>query len=699
MKFRRPPRALSTLTVCMVLLVIVAIGAQRASAPRADDQATARLVAGMIERLHISKHPIDDAISSKLLDRYIKSLDSQKLYFSKSQIESFEGYRDQLDDMVKVGNVGFAYQVFDEYLAQLNKRMEMAHQLIDVPHDFTVKEDMYIDADDVDWAATEEELQDRWRKRVKFEMLSLKLDDVEEKEIRERLHKRYRNIERQLSQTSNTEKLEIFLSALAHCFDPHSSYLSPDTLDDFEIQMRLSLEGIGAELRSEDGYTIVNRVVDDGPAAKDGRLKKGDKIIAVDPGDGNFVDIVEMKLTKVVRYIRGAKGTQVRLKVKTEVPVEGDLAKAEEKKTKSEIRVYDMIRERVALKSQEVQGKIINAKDRFGERDARIGVIDIPAFYRDFNGARNEVENFKSTSRDVKRVLKSFRDQGGVDGIVIDLRDNGGGALSEAIEVSGLFFQQGPVVSVKDQNGDLKTHSDDDERVFYTGPLMVVCNRLSASASEIFAGAMKDYGRGLIVGDETTHGKGSVQNVMNVSRPLLNFFRSPVKRGALKLTISQFYRVNGASTQNDGVQSDIVLPSLYDHMELGESFLDNALKSSTETPVAHKSFNYVPQKVVSQLRQSSKTRVMSDKEFQNLIHDINTYEAKKNRKTVSLNEDVRRKELEDEKVKEELAEKVKEADEEEKEELFPKSFYNDELLRIATDYVEALKGVSTASVN
>ncbi|MCA9113277.1 MAG: PDZ domain-containing protein, partial [Planctomycetaceae bacterium] len=341
--------------------------------------------------------------------------------------------------------------------------------------------------------------------------------------------------------------LEIYLTTLTNCFDPHSSYMSPDTVKDFTIQMKLSLDGIGASLRSEDGYTIVHEIIPGGAAAEDGRLQVGDKIIGVGQAEGEIEDIVDLKLRRVVEKIRGPRGTLVRLQVKPET---------------GEVQIYDMIRKKIELKESEVKGEIIETDDRVG-RKGRIGLLSIPSFYRDFAGASGGGDNFKSAARDVETVLHDFARQGGVDAVVIDLRGNGGGSLTEAIEVSGHFIDHGPVVQVKDSDGRVRAYPDDRRGVLYSGPLVVLCNRTSASASEIFAGVIKDYHRGLIVGDSTTHGKGTVQNVMPVEpREMLNIFRpsNGADQGSLKLTISQFYRVNGDSTQNRGVQSDIVLP-------------------------------------------------------------------------------------------------------------------------------------------
>ncbi len=682
MRIKAPLRTAILLTFTLGAFAALGFIAQAYSEPTDEDQETTKLVVDLITRFHISQKTIDDDVSKQLIDRFLEQLDPQKLYFIQENIDGFHKFKTELDDQIRKGDVKFAYDVYKEYNTIMQSRMKLAHQLIDADHDFSVDESIVTDADDLNWAANTKEVEDRWRKRIKYDLLVLILEDTKLKDARERLHKRYNNIESTLKQIENSEILETYLSSLTHCFDPHSSYMSPVSKEDFEIQMRLRLQGIGAALRSEDGFTVVASIVPGGAADKDKRLKIGDKIIGVAQGDGEFTDIVEMKLSRVVRLIRGEKGSVVRLQVKP-------------KASPNDVKVYDLTRQVIELKSSEVKGEILETKDWVGGNNQRIGIISIPSFYRDFDGARRGDPNFKSTARDVKKVLEDFKKQGPVDVVVVDLRMNGGGALSEAIEVTGLFIQDGPVVMVKELNGKTRNYDDDDEGVAYGGPLVVLCNRLSASASEIFAGAIKDYGRGIIVGDTTTHGKGTVQNVMPVSRKLFQFLQ-PNDRGALKLTINQFYRINGMSTQNDGVHSDIVLPSLIDHMDLGESFMDNALKASKVDPIKHADYKQVQAEWVKILQQNSKTRVAADKDFQKIEKRIANYIERKKRKSVSLNEATMKKERE-------LDKKL--ADEEEKEDetqndpnppIFAETPYNKEVLRIALDYLGQLKQVNTA---
>ena len=622
-----------------------------------------------------------------ILQKFIKDLDSQKLYFLKSDIDGFARYRDQLDDLLKAGNVNFAHEVFKLYLQRLDERLAVAHQWIDAAHDFSLDESMMIDGEQVAWAPDVKELNDRWRKRVKYELLSLELDKVATDEAHKRLHKRYETIKRNAHDTEDNEVLEMFLSSVAHCFDPHSSYMSPQTVEDFQIQMRLSLQGIGAALRSEDGMTTVAQIVAGGAAEKDGRLKVGDKIVGVGQDDGDFQDVIEMKLNRVVRLIRGERGTKVRLKVLREA---------------GQTTMIELVRQTIELKSSEVKGEIIQTSERLGDAQGspkyRIGVINIPSFYRDFSGAQQGKDDFKSTARDVAKVLAEFKANGGVDAVMVDLRMNGGGALSEAIEVTGLFIDQGPVVQVKEQNGKIKSHDDEEAGLVYGGPLVVVCNRLSASASEIFAAAIKDYGRGIVIGDKTTHGKGTVQNVMPVSSQMFKMIPGGKDRGAVKLTINQFYRVNGDSTQHRGVESDVVIPSLIDNMDLGESFLDNALAFDHVPAARHAQLPFVNAQLVGTLRDNSQKRIAVDPKFQQTLKDIDRYLARKSRKSVSLNEDNLRAEREEDKAAKEV-EKEEEEHETKSETapVFAKTEYNNELLYITSDYTGLLKSQKTAA--
>jgi carboxyl-terminal processing protease len=694
MRFPIRSRAGSTLTAVMLTLVASTIFAHQAAEPRSGESKTAMLVCKMIEQSHISHVKINDEISVKLFNRYLELLDPRKLYFSQADIDSLGRDRATLGDKMKRGNVDFAYNAFDLFLQRVKQHNAMAEALVDAKHDFTVDEGMVIDAEKLPWAKSEQDLRERWRKQVKYDLLSLKLEDTPDAEAKERLKKRYHLNVENWSQMEDSEKLELYLTALTHCLDPHSSYMSPQTRDEFRISMELRLEGIGAALQQEDGYTVVKKVVPGGAAEKDGRLKAGDKIIGVDSkGDGQIVPVVETKLSKVVRLIRGPRGTKVRLQVKTAEHID---LKDSSKNRKSQVNVYTLTRQTIELTGQEVKGEIIETGSRLKSgHNLRVGVLNIPSFYRDFNGASNGEEDFKSTAKDVQKVLDKFRAKGPIDLLVIDLRNNGGGALSEAIEVSGLFIESGPVVQVKQPGDEKEIHKDPNPSIAYDGPLVVLTNRLSASASEIFAGVIKDYRRGIILGDSSTHGKGTVQNVMNVGQTGLLSAFAPEDLGALKLTISQFYRVNGDSTQNLGVPSDVVIPSLLDHMDLGESSLDNALKFDHIDPADYTPRHLVNPQMVSFLQQQSQKREETSPDFQKLNREIATFLQRKNRKMISLNLESRKKERIQDKLEEKKAEEVT-SDEQTDGPIFPDTYYNNEVLRIGLDYLQLVRGMATA---
>ncbi|MDB5338474.1 MAG: carboxyl-terminal protease [Planctomycetaceae bacterium] len=677
--FKTPSRAASTATLVAMCLAGTALLAQQYAAPKPEFTQITKLVCQMIEKEHLIRSPINDVIAGRTVDHFIKELDPQKLYFLQSDVDEFNQVRTTLDDSVKQGNIDWAYSTFKRYLERLTQRMAEAERLVDATYDFTVKETMVYDAKELKWAVDDAEINERWRKRIKYDLLLFRLEKLPEEEAKKKLHSRYRNIKKNMFQTEPEDILEIFLSSLTSSYDPHSSYMSPRSEKEFRTVMKLSLDGIGAALKSEDGFTTVAQIVKGGAASRDGRLKVKDRIVGVGQKAEEIVDVVDMKLSNVVDMIRGERGTKVFLRIMPDGA--------------TETKVYEITRDKVELKDQEVKGEIIDVSTRIPGTRGRVGIVHIPSFYRDFQGQESGQEDFKSTTRDVKAVLKDFAAKGGVDALLIDLRFNGGGALSEAIELSGLFIDEGAVVQVKDQRGNVRHLDDEDTRIDFNGPLVVVCNRLAASASEIFAGVIRDYQRGIVVGDTTTHGKGTVQSVMPVGKRLFDLGQSP-DRGALKLTINQFYRVNGDSTQKLGVPSDVVLPSLLDHMDLGEASLDNVMAFDRVPPADHKNFRAVAPATVSLLRDRSKARVAASKEFTEINDNINKYLSRKKRKSISLNEEELKQERlqEEEKTKKEADDQTDKADGP----LFPSEAYNNELLAITLDYVSALNGTLTA---
>lgn len=669
--------------VCGLLAVFVSVQAVRADLTntqpperRAPDRQATLAVAQLLKTGHLSKHPLDDEISQRGLKAFVKTLDPMKLYFYQSDIDRFNQMASQLDDLANKGDSTFAYDVFGTFLQRVDEREKMAQEQLAVDHDFTVDEEMIADADVANYPIDEAQARELWRKRVKYDILMEKTkDDVKTLEkAREKLAKRYKSFARRMHQTDPDELLEMYLSSLTSAYDPHTSYMSASNLENFSIVMRLKLEGIGAALQSRDGETIVNKVIPGGAADKDGRLKPEDRVIGVGQGpDGELDDVTDMKLTDVVDKIRGDKGTIVRLQV---VTVDG----------KTEI--YDITRAEIELKDSEARGEIVEAGTKSNGESYRVGVINLPSFYMDMEGARRRLPDYKSTTRDVRKILDGFR-KDGVDAVLMDLRNNGGGSLNEAISLTGLFIDEGPVVQVKGSDGAVQSYDDLERGVAWDGPLVVLINKFSASASEIFAGAIQDYSRGLIIGDHATHGKGTVQTLRELGRELF-LGPNPPQLGALKITMQKFYRPNGDSTQNRGVVSDIELPSLTTHLPVGESDLDYAMEFDQVKPAQFKRVNQIDPSVIDQLNDLSSRRRDGSEEFKKALTDISRYQERKNRKSVTLNEEkflAERAELDAEKKTEE---QLEEADSP-SDEIFKRDFYTDEALAITVDYLRLIK--------
>jgi carboxyl-terminal processing protease len=516
-----------------------------------------------------------------------------KIYFYQSDIDEFMSNRERLDDFVKSGDLNFAYTLFNRFLERIDERVGFVHELLKVDHDFTVDEEMVIDPEVAEYAQTQEEAYDRWRKRIKYDLLVLKTEENEEKSGDdaqpdavnppkedsgtqespiERLTRRYDSYQKRMKQFSSDDLLEMYLSAITTAFDPHTNYMSPSSLENFYISMKLNLEGIGAALMMTDGYTVVSKVIPGGAADKHGKLQPEDRVVSVGQGeDGEMVDVVDMNLNDVVKLIRGKSGTVVRLGVKPA--------------NKNEIEILTITRARIELTDSEARSEIIPFGHKRDGTPYKVGVIDLPSFYMDMAAARRGLAEFKSTTRDVKRILDNFKQQN-VDVVVLDLTRNGGGSLTEAINLTGLFIDQGPVVQVKDSDNRVQHYDDLERGMAWQGPLVVMTSKFSASASEILAGAIQDYGRGIVVGDESTHGKGTVQSLLELGAQVFNA-PNPPNLGALKITMQQFYRPSGESTQKRGVVADVPMPSLTTHMDVGESDLrrHRSLLLSRSTPM------------------------------------------------------------------------------------------------------------------
>jgi len=669
-----------------------AYGDPAAPAPR--DHRIALSVAILLEKDHLLRHPLDDEISQRALKSFLKMLDPMKIYFQQSDIDEFSVHENELDDMVKKGDIGLAYTVFERFMKRLDERVALVDDLLAMEHDFTLDEQIITDRDLLQYPRDEAEARERWRKRVKYELLSRKSEkvlaeekkkeageeaqedtDEEDEDPVEKISKRYKNLAKRWHQTDGDELLELYLTAMTMSFDPHTTYMSASTLENFNIQMSLELEGIGAALRAKDGYTTVERIIPGGAADEDGRLKPQDRIRGVGQGvDGEIEDVVDMKLSDVVKRIRGKRGSVVRLEVTS--------AESPEK------RIIEITRDKIELTDSEAQAEVFEEGQKPDGTPCRIGVIRLPSFYMDMDGRRRNPLNFKSTTRDVRKILDRFN-QENVDAVVLDLRLNGGGSLQESINTTGLFIKDGTVVQVKDGENRVHRYPDFDSSIAWDGPLVVLISKYSASASEILAGAIQDYGRGLIVGDHATHGKGTVQSLMDLGEVITRGAANSPSLGALKITMQQFYRPSGASTQNRGVLADVELPSLSTHYDVAEADLDYPVDFDKVPPADIPKFGYVTEDIRGLLRQLSDERRGQSEDFQELSRDVELYLERKNRKYVTLNEEkylAELRQLNAEKKEKESLEKLADANELGIE----RTFYLNEALAITADYLRAL---------
>ena len=665
----------AVLGIALLATVFFPLQGDELTGPSPKDRRIALIVHSRLKDLHLTKHPLDDEISGRALKSLLKRLDPLKLYFLQPDIDEFNTKKNELDDMVIKGDVAFIYTVYERLLQRINERVMMANEWIDSEHDFTVDETIISDPDEMVFAKTDEEARERWRKRIKFNFLALKGEETEGEKAKERLHRRYNSFAKQMQQTDSDELLEIFLNSVATSYDPHSSYMSPGTLENFEISMRLKLEGIGAALQLIDGYTVVSKVIPGGAADLNGKLKPQDRIVSVGQGDGGEMeDVVDMKLDDVVKRIRGKAGTLVRLGVISE--------------GNSDTNIYDITRAKIELKDSEAKGTII--EQEAGESGAlKIGVVNLPSFYMDMDAARRGEKDYKSTTRDVQAILDDFNSKE-VDVVVLDLSQNGGGSLTEAINLTGLFIDTGPVVQVKGPDGKVQEYEDVQEGLSWDGPLVIKTTRFSASASEILAGAIRDYNRGIIVGDESTHGKGTVQSLMDLGSQLFGINNAP-NLGALKLTMQQFYRPNGESTQMKGVPADIVLASISNHMKVRESDLDYPVKFDKVDAAKHDDFSMVSEELIGKLVKRSAKRTSKSEDFKELLENIEKYKVQRDKNNISINEEKFFAEREDVDVdKENRKELEKQINPDE--DVFPMTFYNKEILAIATDYNDLLDG-------
>lgn len=628
--------------ICWICLV-AAWAADSTNAVPTDMAPVAATVARMLEQGHYL-HPLSlseknpprldsepsQPMSERVLKNYFQMLDYNHLYFTKGDVDEFMvRFSPTLAADILHGDLTAPREIFTRFRQRADERIAKNKALAATPHDFSSDKTVQIDRKKAPWPSDLDEADKLWADRIEAELLQESLNEHPLNPPAKVVTKRYEQFRKSINEQSDEDVIKTFLVALSQSYDPHSEYMSPSDMENFNIQMRLSLVGIGAVLRTDDGYAKIMEVVPGGPADKDGRLKANDRIAAVAQGKEQFEDVVDMKLDKVVEKIRGSKGSQVRLQV---IP-----ANATDPSKRS---VIEITREEVKLKESEAKGEVIDSKNADG-KSMKLGWLTVPSFYAEMD--RHGEADAKSTTKDVRRIVGRMKSEG-IEGLVIDLRRDGGGSLEEAINLTGLFVGPGAVVQAKDSNGKVSVAKDSESTPFYNGPIVVLINRLSASASEIFAAALQDYGRAVVVGDERSFGKGTVQTLLDVGKFMPLFHEQGSKAGSLKLTIQKFYRVSGGSTQHRGVLSDIVIPSPTDTPEIGESALPNPLAYDEVDPQPVKKFSYISP-FIDTLKHRSEERVSKDPEFGYINADMKRFRERLDLNQLSLNQTIRKGEL------------------------------------------------------
>jgi carboxyl-terminal processing protease len=580
----------------------------------------AQLSARFLTRFHYDAQPLDDAMSARIYKAYFKLLDSEKVFFTQADMAKFAPLQTKLDDAIWNQDLSAPFSVFNLYVQRAVERMTYARGLLKQGFDFSADETYTFDREHADWPKDQAELDSLWRKRTMNDWLRLKLAGKPDAEIRKTLDKRYAGYIERVKQLDGEDAFQTFMTSYAETTDPHTDYLGPRAAQNFDIAMKLSLEGIGAVLQARDDYTQIRELVPAGPANKSGKIQVGDRIVGVGQGDGPITDVIGWRLDDVVNLIRGKKDTTVRLEI---LPADTGVDGKHE--------LVSLVRKKVSIEEQAAKKKIVEIKD--GDVTRKIGVIELPTFYSDFGARSAGDKNFKSATRDVAKLLGELKNAG-VQGVVVDLRNNGGGSLAEANSLTGLFIDKGPVVQVRDSKGEVEQQGDDDPGMAWSGPLAVLVNRGTASASEIFSAAIQDYHRGLIIG-EPTFGKGTVQNLVDLDRFSQSDSEKP-ELGELKMTIQEFFRINGGSTQLKGVTPDIAFPKNGDDKDFGESTYDNALKWTQIAPADYKvvaNLNaYLPQ-----LLQRHDDRVAKSPAWKLMLDELAQYKAMRAKTTISLN--------------------------------------------------------------
>ena len=589
------------------------------------------LITHFISNYHYKKTPLDDQLSGKILDKYIESLDPNRSYFITEDVESFEKYRKQLDNTLLKADLRPAFKIFKVFRKRVDQRVNFALQQLEKKQDFSVDEKYTFDRKESPWATNLAELDELWRKRLKNDILSLRLSEKKPDELKELLKKRYESLARRTHQLNSEDVFQFYMNAYTTSIEPHTSYFSPRTSENFDIQMRLSLEGIGAVLQSENEHTMVKEIIIGGPADLNKELQPEDKIVGVGQGMKEpVIDVVGWRLDDVVDLIRGPKDSHVRLEI---IPKSAGVG--------GKRKVLTLKRNKINLEEQAAKSYLIELPIEGSKETKKIGIIDLPTFYLDFAALSRGEKDFRSSTRDVKKLIEDLRKEN-VEGLIIDLRTNGGGSLLEATSLTGLFIETGPVVQVKDAIGRIEINDDTDPSITYTGPLAVLVDRYSASASEIFAGAIQDYRRGVIIG-EPTFGKGTVQNLIDLNK---YDDRSENTLGHLKTTIAQFFRVSGNSTQHRGVVPDIIFPTAQDNAEYGERSYKNALPWASVTAASYQAA-LAPVEAFEIARGLHEKRIAKDPAFELLMEEVDTIKVLQDKSSVSLSEEKRQAERDD----------------------------------------------------
>ena len=592
--------------------------------PRARDRQVTVLVTTLLESQHLGRHALDDQVGTRTLKLFLDRLDPRKLYFNQADIASFMKTATRVDNQLANNDLSIAYTIFHRFRERVQQRTSLVDELLAAPLDFSRDELIHQDASLVNHPKNADEAADRWRRQIKYDLLLLDAHNPQAPVAQEQVKRRYHQFAQRIAHTTADDLLEMFLSSLTRSFDPHSTYLSPPSYESLQIRMRLNYQGIGATLEQHLGFVAIRKLIPGGSAAEQGKLHPKDRIVSIGQGaKGELADVTDKTLREIVNLIRGPEGTLVRLGV---LPADG-----------SNLTVHQLARTKVKLQDAEASGAVLEVAEGPDGKATRVGVVRLPSFYVDTEAARKNTPNYKSCTRDVRLILENFKKQQ-VDVALLDLRKNGGGSLLEAVHLTGLFIDQGPVVQIKDSHQRVTLMLDTEAGTAWSGPLVVLTSRLSASASEIVAGAVQDYRRGIVLGDTATHGKGTVQQLLDLNRQL---FRPSAKRaelGALKLTTQKFYRPNGETTQLRGVLPDIVLPSFTDSPATGESQLDYTVPFDTISPIKFTPYLFTNPTLIKTLITSSQARRQNSTEMQDLEKRFQRFHENRQAKSIPLDQ-------------------------------------------------------------